>query len=47
MPVFKYLVLNQSDPPEYIEVEQSVNDSLYSNIRLPANPSKELLILQV
>ena len=28
MPVFKYLVLNQSDPPEYIEVEQSVNDSL-------------------
>ncbi len=27
MPVFKYLVLNNKTPPEYIEVEQSLKDS--------------------
>lgn len=43
MPVFKYLVLNQSDPPEYIEVEQSVNDSPLFKHPLTGEPIKRVV----
>ncbi|MEK9773118.1 MAG: FmdB family transcriptional regulator [Opitutae bacterium] len=43
MPFFKYQVLNQCDPPEYIEIEQLVNDSPLVKHPLTGEPIRRVV----
>lgn len=43
MPVYKYLVINKSNAPEYIEIEQEVNDPPLSIHPVTSEPIKRVL----
>lgn len=42
MPLYKYLILNNSINPEYIEIEQSVNDSPLKTHPLTGEPVQKV-----
>jgi len=42
MPLFKYLILNQSKIPEYIEVEQSIREQPLSKHPLTGEPVERI-----
>ena len=42
MPTFKYLILNNSKRPEYIEVEQSITDSHLKKHPVTGEPIKRV-----